>query len=126
MRALEVARFDQALHDLLDEERIAAGARMDVLGQAVRARVLAEEVGEQRADGVAAERRERDLPVIGFLHPVGAVLGAEVHEEEARRSGDRVDPLGEECLARRVEPVQVLDQGEGALGADPPVLDELP
>ena len=103
-----------------------AGARVDVVGQSVRARVIAEEVGEQRADGVGAERRQRDLTVVRLLHPVGAVLGTEVHDEEARRLRDRVHPLGEEGLARRVEPVQVLDQREHALGADPRVLDDLP
>jgi hypothetical protein len=50
------------------------------------------------------------------------VLGPEVEDGEAPRPLDRLDVIGEERLARRVEPVQVLDQGHagltGALGVD--------
>ena len=46
---------------------------------------LPEQIAEQLADRLGAERRERELLVVGLLHPLGVVLGAEVHEQQRAR-----------------------------------------
>ena len=56
LAALQLPRLDEILHHLLGEERIAAGAGMNRLGQAGDAGVVAEQRIEQLADGVGAER----------------------------------------------------------------------
>ncbi len=81
--AFEMPRLDQRLRHLLGEERVAAGARVDRAGQPGEARVVAEEIRQQLGDRLAAERRQRDLPVPRLLHPLGAVLRPEVHEQQA-------------------------------------------
>jgi len=85
---------------------------MDGVREAVRAGVGAEQVDQQLADRVGPERGERDLPHVRARHPLGAVLGAVVHDEQAVRAGDRVHPVPQPRLAGAVEPVQVLDEDQ--------------
>ena len=67
--ALEVSRLDQRLHDLLDEERVAAGALADQLGQPVERGIGAEQVAEHLLDRLGPERRQGELAVVGLRHP---------------------------------------------------------
>src|SRR5206468_9387514 len=78
-------------------------------------RVGAEQVGQQLLDRLWAERQERKLLVIGPLHPLRVVLGAEVKEQQTAVPGCGVDHVLEECLARAVEPVQILEEEDGRL-----------
>src|SRR5436190_11359546 len=96
------ARLDQRLGDLLDEEGVATRALLDALGESVERRVGAEQVGQQLLDRLWAERQERKLLVIGPLHPLRVVLGAEVKEQQTAVPGCGVDHVLEECLARAV------------------------
>ena len=84
-------------------------------GQAARARIVAEQILEQRTDRVGPERCQRQLAVVRLLHPGGVVLGTEVEEQEAGRAGDRVDPLLEEDLAAGIHPMKILDERRESL-----------
>ncbi len=106
-----MAVLDQRLDDLLGEERIPRGTRVDRRGQSAQARIVAEQVGEQLADRVRTERQQRELLVPRLLHPRGSVLGSEVDDQEPlATAADCVHHLLEPCLARAVDPVQVFDQ----------------
>src|SRR5437667_87060 len=52
----EAARLDQRVNDLLDEERVAAGALAHQRRQARQGRISAEEVREQLVDRLGTER----------------------------------------------------------------------
>ena len=81
-RAVEHPALDERLDRLLDEERVAAGARADVVRQPRERGVGSEEIPEQLGARRLAQRRQRQLLVVGPLHPAGVVLGAEGHEQE--------------------------------------------
>jgi hypothetical protein len=108
--AFEVARLDQGLCDLLGEERIAARAGVDRLGERGEARVASQHGGEELADRLRAERRQRDLPVPGLLHPFRVILGPEVQQQQPLAPALRLHHLLQELAARVVDPVEVLDQ----------------
>ena len=61
------------------------------------------------------ERREGDLAVEGSGHPGRVVFRPEIEDGQAPRPLDRLDVIGEEQLARRVEPVEVLEHGHARL-----------
>src|SRR5215207_7636688 len=61
--ALQVTGLDQLADDLLDEERVAAGALADHLVEPVQRWVVAGEVGQQLPGGLGTERHQRDPPV---------------------------------------------------------------
>ena len=109
------ARLDQRLDDLLDEEGIAARALLDELAESVERRITAEEIGEELLDRFGAERQERKLLVVGSLHPLRVVLGAEVQEHERPVAGRDLDEVLDELLARPIEPVKVLEEDDGWL-----------
>ena len=111
----EVARFHERAYDLLDEERVASGPLGDQGGQTVQRRVAAEQVGEQHLDRLRPQRQQRDLPVVGLVHPLSAVLGAEVDDREVARPRYNLDELSEESLGPPVDPVHVLEQVDPGL-----------
>ena len=113
---LQAPGLDQRLHHLLDEEGI---ARRCARGSRRRARRRSGSSPSRSSSSsrIASgpERQQRQLLVVGLLHPLGVVLGAEVHQQERPRAGHRLDPLLEEGVAPRVDPVEVLDQRDGGL-----------
>ena len=56
------ARLDRGEHELLDEERVARGALADVGLERRERRVRADQIVEQRVDGLGPERSERQAP----------------------------------------------------------------
>ena len=104
------AFLGQRLHDLLDEERVAAGSLADQLSEPVQRWIAAEQLAQQLAAGLEAEGREHESAVLEVAHPVGAVLGPECHQQQRVRAGDRLDHAFQEGLRAGVKPVQVLDQ----------------
>ena len=106
----EAARLDQRVNDLLDEERVAAGALAHQRRQARQGRISAEEVREQLVDRLGTERMQRHLLVRGPLHPLGAVLGAEVQQQHRARPRHDVGDLREERIAPLVDPVGVVEE----------------
>jgi hypothetical protein len=104
----------EALDDLFDEEGVAAGARRDQFAESVERRVRTNQSAHQTRDRVGTEGDERQLLVVGALSPVGSVLGPEVDHHEGACTRQRVDEIGEESLAARVEPVQVLYHHQAA------------
>ena len=91
--ALERPRFDQRLHDLLDEERIAAGALVHDGGKAADARMAAEQVGEQLAHRLFAERHEREPLNDGDCIHAARYSGRKLTSTRLRRAGGRLDDL---------------------------------
>jgi hypothetical protein len=59
--AREMARLDQRPHDFLGEEGVSAGSLMDQARESRRAPLRAEQILEQLADRLGAERRQREL-----------------------------------------------------------------
>ena len=91
---------------------------MQRAGQRRQARVRAEQVAQQLRSGVRRQRGQWHLPIPGLLHPLGAVLGPEVQQQQASAPGPRVHQVRNELATWRVEPVQVLDhRHRGLLGA---------
>ena len=115
--ALEVAGLDQLPDDLLDEERVAAGALVDQLGEPVERGIAAGQIGQQLPGRVRSERHQRHPPVDRRVRPRGLVLRPEVDHRQGRRSLHRADHLRQERLAALVHPVQVLDHVDDHLGA---------
>ena len=113
--ALKAPALDERLHELLDEERVASGALADQLRQPVQGGIGAEQVRQQRLGRLGAQRGEGDLAVVGARHPRRAVLGPEVQDGEAARPLHRLHAIAEEGLARRVKPVQILDEHDDGL-----------
>jgi hypothetical protein len=89
---------------------MALGPLAHELRQPIERGIGPQQLCQQLVDRLGAERCERDLAVVGPRRPGGVVLGAEIEDGEALRPLDRLDVVGEECLGRRVEPVQVLEQ----------------
>jgi len=106
----QLTALHQRLHHLLDEERIALGARVDDLGQRRDARILPELIAQERADRLGLERLERQLLVVRALHPARLVLGTEGDDQEIAGGGHALDGRLEIGVAGAVEPVQVLEQ----------------
>ena len=96
--ALEVAGLGELADDLLDEERVAGGALVDQLGEAVERGVLAGQVAQQLARVGRAQRLQRDLAVVGGPAQSALVLGPEVDDDQRLGALDR----GE--AARRASP----------------------
>src|SRR5207249_9900288 len=67
------ACLDQRLHDLLAEEGIATRALLDELAESVKRRISAEEIGEELRGRFGAQRQERELLIVGPLHPLRVV-----------------------------------------------------
>jgi hypothetical protein len=114
-RAAERSRLDQPLDHLLDEEGISCGPIAQVLRQAFQRGFASEPVPEELGDRCSLERPQRELLVVGAMHPVRVVLGSEVDNQQRaallRRLGQHLD----EGLGRRVDPVQVLEDDHGRL-----------
>jgi len=108
--AHEDAIVEERVHDLLDEERVAAGTRADVFTEDLHRRVGAEQITQQGNAGRVAERRERDVLVARLLHPPGLILGAEVHHQQRACRREDLDQAVERRLARGVQPMQVFEQ----------------
>ncbi len=119
---LEAPRLGQRLHHLLDEEGIPPGPLADRLEEIRDRRVVAEQVAKQLLDPLRPEGQEGQLLVVRLAGPVRLVLGAEVHQQQRARAAHRLDDLGEEGVAPRVDPVQVVQQQDRGLplaaGAD--------
>ncbi len=121
----------QRVDDLLDEERIAARALADPLGEAVERRIRAEQVAQQLVGGHLAQRRQRDLAVGGLLHPARVVAGPQRGEDKRPCLRDSIDVVLEVGLADLVEPVEILVQVDGGrpagarLDQPPPDREEL-
>ena len=73
--ALQVAGLGQLADDLLDEERVALGALVDQLAEAVERGVLAGQVAQQLQRVRLAERLERDLAVGARRSTTGVYSG---------------------------------------------------
>jgi hypothetical protein len=114
----------QGAHQLLDEERIAAGALDDVGQQGGEGRVGPEEIAQELADRAGPQGGDRKLAVIRLTHPVRRELRPEVGQHQRPSPGVQVDQVAQEGGALWVEPVEVLDQQEqrfllAATTADP-------
>jgi len=83
----DVADLHERMDQLLDEERVASGARAELALQRTQRRIAAEQRVQQLGHGLPAERAERNLLVVRPPHPLRLVLGAEVQEKE--RAGGR-------------------------------------
>jgi hypothetical protein len=106
----QAAAFQQRLHDLFDEERVAAGAPVHVCRQALHRWVGSQQIGEHLPGRLRPERQQRDLLIVRRAHPVGLVFGAEVHQPERAGvlyGGDRV---GQEGVAAGIDPLQVVEE----------------
>lgn len=101
---------------------LAAGARVDHVCQAGDTRIGPEQASEELVHRLGAQRRQRQLLVVGPVDPLGFELRAEVDDEDEARAGDGIHPLLQPRGAGAVDPVQVLDQRDGVLG---PVLHQL-
>ena len=112
VRAGEVAGLDQRLDDLLDEEGVPGSAPADAVRERGDRGVAAEQVLEERRDGLRAERAEHERREGRPLRPARAVLGPEVHEEQRAPPGQGLDERRQERLARLVDPVEVLDEDD--------------
>lgn len=112
--APEDIEIDEAADDLLDEERIAAGACEDPVAEVLRQASLAE---EGRKEALAIGGRERPEPKRGDAgarrcQALGAAIGALRGDEHQRRPLQPVEHEAQ-CLERgRVRPMQILDDKE--------------
>ncbi len=105
----EVAVLGERLDDLLDEERVAVGARLEPRRQRVQRAVASEELGEQVVGRAGIQRTEAQLDVRRGARPGGLVLRPVGADQERPGADDRLDELFEKRGARVVDHVQVLD-----------------
>ena len=77
---------------------VSRGAPVDLFGKSPDTRILTKEVAQKLPDRLGAERSQRPLLVPRFLHPFGAVLWAEVDEQQVLGAPDGVHPLLEPGL----------------------------
>ncbi len=113
--AVDRSLFDERADELLDEERIAFAAVLDLRRQVVERGVPAEQFVDEQFAGDVVEGRQRDRPAMGGGEPRAGVAGAVGDHQQRAGSGDRLDQLVEEVLAGVVHPVDVLDQMDGRL-----------
>ena len=100
---------------LLDEERVAGRALPNPRSHTGERRIGAEQLAQELVGRLRAEGAERQLLVVGFLHPVRSILGPEVEHEEGARPGARLHQRRQVRVAPAVEPVEVLDERDGRL-----------
>jgi hypothetical protein len=122
---LERPAPEEAPHHLLAEEWVPRRTLLDPLGHGRHARVVAEQALQQLARVLGAEGAELDACIAERIQPVRRVFRTEVHQQEAPGVGHDPTDLCEERLARRVDPVEVLDHHENrrdarALQQQPP------
>src|SRR5262245_56522729 len=96
----EASRRRQRVDELLGEERIASGALANALREVADRRVRSEEVEEEFAAGRFAERRERELVVLGSSDPRRPVLRSKVCEEQSPGVAHGSRDLRQELVAR--------------------------
>ena len=108
--AHEASGLGQSLNELFDEERIPRRALANETAQGIERRIGAQQVIQEIRDGLLSEGPQRELLVARVGHPVGAVLGAEVQQQEGARPGNDLCDARQELLAPRVDPVDVVEQ----------------
>src|SRR5260370_42668218 len=99
----QMAAFDQRLQYFLDEERVALGALLYRLRQRRDARLVAQMIAEQVADGLRGHRLQWQMLVIRTLHPARLVLRPEVHQQQIAARRDALDSGVQERVAAAVE-----------------------
>jgi hypothetical protein len=114
--ALETAGLGQRLDELLGEEGVPAGTLDDGLLQRRERRIRPEERVDELVNDAGVERTERHAAMVRTRRPGRAVLRAVVHEEDRPRPGHHVDDAGEERVALRIDPVEVVHVEDDGLG----------
>ncbi len=90
---------------------------MDQRGETVQRGVLAGEVAQQLLGVRMSQRLERERVVVRRAGPGRLVFGPEVDDRQRLRALDRADQFAQQHLARLVDPVQVLDDGDDRVAA---------
>ena len=114
----DAALVDQLAEDLLEEERVALGAREDRAARRVAEPVDVEQVRDELASRVLAERAEEDRREVAAPAAPGRARAAQLgprraHEEQ--RPLRSVGELLEQVEQRRVGPVDVVDHDDERL-----------
>ena len=109
------ALFEQRLHDLFHEERVALRLLDD---HALERRQLAAVIEQRHQHLVAtlhAERVEAELRVVGLVAPVVGELRPVIHQQHDPRSANRIGEQVQQRARSVVEPVQVLEDHDERL-----------
>jgi hypothetical protein len=77
------------------------------------------EVAEQLGGRFGPQWKQWQLIIVRPLHPSSVVFRAEVEQQQTAVSGCGIDYVLEECLARAIEPVKVLEEEDGRLPGAP-------
>ena len=115
----------ERVHQLADEQRVAAGRRVAGLAEGMVG-LGAEALGDEVADRLLAQRAGADVGGGGIVGDLGEqrgvgrrVAGADAGGDQHRLAFEPAHEVGEEAQARAVAPVQVVDlEQQRALGGE--------
>src|SRR5262249_8748741 len=115
-RPYQPALLDEALDDLLDEERVALRLVKNQLLEGLEDRtagcpaILPHQGGQQLLGFCRAQGVQPQLGVIGLAAPDMLIFGAIVHQQQEAHSGQALAQQVQPRLSLAVEPVQILDE----------------
>ena len=112
--ALEISTFRNRVGEFLDEEWIALRALDDIAAEHGQRRVLADIFAQQLVRLGPCQRKHHDLTIVRALHEGCREAGSEIDNEHRRGANDRVRQRLDKFFARRIDPVQILDQHHGS------------
>jgi hypothetical protein len=111
--AVKLTRVDQRPDQLLGEERIAAAAFDDTLGDRACGRMIADQIPGQRRHILVMQLVEPDFVKSGAIVPRRLEARPIGEDQQDAAHGNNVDQRGDELDARLVQPVNIFDDGHG-------------
>ena len=111
--AFDIATFRDGVGEFLEKERIALRALDDIAAEQGQRRIARRNVRAAAGSPRAHQRRHHDLPVVRALREGCGEAGPEIDDQHRRGADDGVRQRLDEFLARRIDPVQILDQHHG-------------
>ena len=119
--SLKHAAAGQAAHDLLDEQRVAPGARRNEVAQRELAAVdrRAEQVAHERASVLVAERAQLDRRQLGARRARPACVGTLQDQQHHGPVCQLVEDLAQQVHRGRIGPLQIVDDQHDRLVRQP-------
>ena len=111
--ALEIAPLCSGIGELLEEKWIALRTLDNIPAQQSQRRVLAEVFPQQPIRVRPCQRGHHDLAVMRALHECCGEARPVIDDEQRRSADDCIRQRLDKLFARRVDPVQVLDEDHG-------------